>query len=134
MDGVDATETTPLVVVLLPAEGEAAVPPHEGTRVAHASASPLKAFFLFSASAMACAVPASTAFTLLGFCVSVLFIVWVCSRLACAVVRRRRARRRPLALPHYAFPAARQPAAGLDPAAVAAFPTRAFAGDADAAQ
>jgi hypothetical protein len=84
---------------------------------------------------MACAVPANTAFTLLGFCVSVLFIVWVCSRLACALVRHR-ARRRPLgpALPQYAFPAA-----GLDPAAVAAFPTRAFAGarrasDADAAQ
>uniref|UniRef100_A0A453HRY8 Uncharacterized protein n=1 Tax=Aegilops tauschii subsp. strangulata TaxID=200361 RepID=A0A453HRY8_AEGTS len=30
-------------------------------------------------------VPASTVLTLLGFCASVLFIVFVCSRLVCAL-------------------------------------------------
>ncbi|TVU26906.1 hypothetical protein EJB05_29477, partial [Eragrostis curvula] len=92
-------------------------------------------------------VSASTVLTLLGFCVSVVFIVFVCSRLVCALVRRRRrsrARRSPPPpLPQYAVAATsyafalhvtgRQPAGGgggsggLAPAAVAAFPTRAFA-------
>ncbi|GJN06991.1 hypothetical protein PR202_ga24776 [Eleusine coracana subsp. coracana] len=91
---------------------------------------------------MAYGASASTVLTLLGFCVSVLFIVFVCSRLACALHRRHRRRtrrRRAAPLPHYAVsstyyvfpvPWTRQPAAGgnggLDPAAVAAFPTRAF--------
>uniref|UniRef100_A0A0A9G214 RING-type domain-containing protein n=1 Tax=Arundo donax TaxID=35708 RepID=A0A0A9G214_ARUDO len=90
---------------------------------------------------MASGVSASMALTLAGFCVSVIFIVFVCSRLACILLRRRRSRSRrsPAALLQYAvatyaFPlhASRPSAAGggtggLDPAAVAAFPTRAFA-------
>ncbi|GJN13782.1 hypothetical protein PR202_gb00526 [Eleusine coracana subsp. coracana] len=92
---------------------------------------------------MAYPASASTVLTLLGFCVSVIFIVFVCSRFACALARRRRRRRQRLpqyAASPYVFPfhAARHPAAaaaaggggagaGLDPAAVAAFPTRAFA-------
>ncbi|KAL6641893.1 hypothetical protein ACP70R_020074 [Stipagrostis hirtigluma subsp. patula] len=85
---------------------------------------------------MAYGLSASMALTLAGFCVSVIFIVFVCSRLACALLRRRRrrrGRRSSPALPHFAvagYPfavgAARPSAAGLDPAAVAAFPTRAF--------
>ncbi|TVU50869.1 hypothetical protein EJB05_02261 [Eragrostis curvula] len=85
---------------------------------------------------------ASMAFTLLGFCVSVIFIVYICARLVCALARRRRLRRNrapPLPQFHtYAFAVhvARHPSAGagggggggLDPAAVAAFPTFAFAG------
>ncbi|KAJ1274269.1 hypothetical protein BS78_05G049600 [Paspalum vaginatum] len=78
-------------------------------------------------------VSSSLALALAGFCFSVLFIAFVCSRLACALLRRRRrrARRAPDALPpHYAaYPAAVHAAApgpaGLDPAAAAAFPTRA---------
>ncbi|XP_062183248.1 E3 ubiquitin-protein ligase EL5-like [Phragmites australis] len=88
---------------------------------------------------MASGVSASMALTLAGFCFSVIFIVFVCSRLACALLRRRRARsRRSPALPQYsvasyafALHAARSAAGvgggGLHPAAVAAFPTRAFA-------
>ncbi|KAM0900180.1 hypothetical protein ACQ4PT_020795 [Festuca glaucescens] len=94
---------------------------------------------------MASGVSTSMVLTLLGFCVSVLFIVFVCTRLVCALVRRRRRRRRaspmppgfpPLAANYFfavqvdrlggAQPAAGPAAGGLDPAAVAAFPTRAF--------
>ncbi|KAF0896513.1 hypothetical protein E2562_024371 [Oryza meyeriana var. granulata] len=87
---------------------------------------------------MASGVSTSMVLTLLGFCGSVLFIVFVCTRLrlACSLLRRHRRRRAALAR----FPAAstflssvyvdhRQgppSSAGLDPAAVAAFPTRAF--------
>ncbi|XP_062196915.1 E3 ubiquitin-protein ligase EL5-like [Phragmites australis] len=82
---------------------------------------------------MASGVPASMALTLAGFCFSVIFIVFVCSRLACALLRRRR--RRSPALPQYAVAnyafavhfAGGGAGGGLDPAAVAAFPTRAFA-------
>ncbi|KAF7053315.1 hypothetical protein CFC21_061276 [Triticum aestivum] len=87
-------------------------------------------------------VPASTVLTLLGFCASVLFIVFVCSRLVCALTRRVRRGRRP-SPPLPRFPSVgvrtghffnaqfdRQGHAagggGVDPAAVAAFPTRAF--------
>jgi hypothetical protein len=91
---------------------------------------------------MGSGVSSSMALALAGFCFSVLFIVFVCTRLACALVRRRRrqARARLAAappLPHYAhgyadpdpfpsFRAARHHhhAPGLDPAA---FPTRAYA-------
>ena len=80
----------------------------------------------------------SMALALAGFCCSVLLIAFVCSRLACALLRRRRSRsRRAPPLPHYyPFAAARHPAGpgaggggggGLDPAAVAAFPTRTLA-------
>uniref|UniRef100_A0A0E0DCE6 RING-type E3 ubiquitin transferase n=1 Tax=Oryza meridionalis TaxID=40149 RepID=A0A0E0DCE6_9ORYZ len=89
-------------------------------------------------------VSRSMVLTLLGFCVSVLFIVFVCSRLACALLRRRRGRARlrrasPLAAAgvlsiyvdrhgHHQPSSAAGAASGggLDPAAVAAFPTRAF--------
>ena len=89
-------------------------------------------------------VSASTVLTLLGFCASVLFIVFVCSRLVCALIRRvRRCRRRHPSPPLPRFPsiatragysshvpAGRQGhtagGGGLHPAAVAAFPTRAF--------
>lgn len=87
-------------------------------------------------------VPASTVLTLLGFCASVLFIVFVCSRLVCALTRRVRRGRRPSpSLPRFPpvavraghsfhVPFDRQGHAvgggGVDPAAVAAFPTRAF--------
>ncbi|XP_039798375.1 RING-H2 finger protein ATL72-like [Panicum virgatum] len=90
---------------------------------------------------MGSAVSSSMALALAGFCFSVIFIVFVCTRLACALLRRRRARsRRAAALPqfaavsHYSFAAhaARHSAGGasgggLDPDAVAALPTRAFA-------
>uniref|UniRef100_A0A0D9XWX7 RING-type E3 ubiquitin transferase n=1 Tax=Leersia perrieri TaxID=77586 RepID=A0A0D9XWX7_9ORYZ len=88
---------------------------------------------------MASGVSRSMVLTLLGFCVSVLFIVFVCSRLLCALVRRRRARLRirrasvsgvlsiyvdrGAAHHHQQLPGAGQ---GLDPAAVAAFPTCSF--------
>jgi hypothetical protein len=87
--------------------------------------------------------------TLLGFCVSVLFIVFVCSRLVCALLRRRRRRRDraspmpagfpPLAANYFfavqvdrlgAHPTSGTAAGGLDPAAVAAFPTRAYSSSA----
>uniref|UniRef100_A0ACD6A147 Uncharacterized protein n=1 Tax=Avena sativa TaxID=4498 RepID=A0ACD6A147_AVESA len=88
-------------------------------------------------------VSGSTVLTLLGFCASILFIFFVCSRLVCALVRRARRRRRRPSLPLPRFPplagrtgysshilAGRQGhtagVGGLDPAAVAAFPTRAF--------
>ncbi|KAL6905631.1 hypothetical protein ACP4OV_003232 [Aristida adscensionis] len=92
---------------------------------------------------MAYGLSASMALTLAGFCVSVIFIVFVCARLACALARRRRRRRRLRAPPlpqfavasyTFAAAAARSGAGaaagggGLDPAAVAAFPTRAFSG------
>ncbi|XP_062203383.1 RING-H2 finger protein ATL39-like [Phragmites australis] len=89
---------------------------------------------------MAPGVSASMALTLAGFCFSVIFIVFVCFRLVCALLRRRRSRsRRSPALPQYAVagysfavhvarPAAGGGGGGLDPASVAAFPTRAFAG------
>ncbi|CAM0151463.1 unnamed protein product [Urochloa decumbens] len=88
---------------------------------------------------MGSAMSSSMALALAGFCCSVLFIVFVCYRLACAFLRRRRARRsrRAPVLPQfaaspYSYPVhvARHSAgggAGLDPAAVAAFPTRSFA-------
>ncbi|KAG8089067.1 hypothetical protein GUJ93_ZPchr0011g28054 [Zizania palustris] len=86
---------------------------------------------------MASGVSTSMVLTLIGFCVSVLFIVFVCSRLLCALVRRHRRRRAalarfpPLASSHFLssvyvdfqVPPAGA-AGGLDPAAVAAFPTR----------
>ncbi|KAM3293114.1 hypothetical protein ACQJBY_036594 [Aegilops geniculata] len=87
-------------------------------------------------------VPASTVLTLLGFCASVLFIIFVCSRLVCALTRRVRRGRRPSPplprFPHVGVraghsshvPFDRQGHAagggGVDPAAIAAFPTRAF--------
>jgi hypothetical protein len=101
---------------------------------------------------MGSAMSSSMALALAGFCCSVIFIVFVCYRLACALVRRRRRRssRRAAAaaagpdLPQYAVSAhyttypvhvarhsvgssSSAAAGGLDPAAVAAFPTRAFA-------
>jgi hypothetical protein len=92
---------------------------------------------------------ASTVLTLLGFGASVLFIFFVCSRLVCALTRRVRRRRRP-SPPLPRFPplagravysshilAGRQGntagSGGLDPAAVAAFPTRAFSSAGEAA-
>ncbi|KAL5203894.1 hypothetical protein ABZP36_008765 [Zizania latifolia] len=88
---------------------------------------------------MASGVSTSMVLTLLGFCVSVLFIVFVCSRLLCALVRRHRRRRAalarfpPLASSHFLssvyvdrLGAPAGAAGGLDPVAVAAFPTRAF--------
>ncbi|XP_040385168.1 RING-H2 finger protein ATL8-like [Oryza brachyantha] len=91
---------------------------------------------------MASGVSRSMVLTLLGFCVSVLFIVFVCSRLLCALLRRRRARarlRRSSPLAHLAAagvlsiyidrhhpPSSSSASSGLDPAALAAFPTRAF--------
>lgn len=91
---------------------------------------------------MGSGVSSSMALALAGFCFSLIFIAFVCSRLACALLRRhrRRARSRLLALPRYytdySF-AAHHPAPGgggglglglgLGPAAVAALPTRAFA-------
>ncbi|KAF0890199.1 hypothetical protein E2562_038762 [Oryza meyeriana var. granulata] len=96
---------------------------------------------------MASGVSRSMVLTLLGFCVSVLFIVFVCSRLLCALVRRRRARgrlrRSSPPLGHLADAGVlsiyvdrqghvQQPGGrGLDHAAVAAFPTRAFSAAAD---
>jgi hypothetical protein len=87
---------------------------------------------------MAYGASASTVLTLLGFCVSVIFIVFVCTRFACALARRRRRhQRRAPPLPQYAvspyvFPlhliAGHHSGGGLDPAAVAAFPTGVFAG------
>ncbi|OEL31793.1 hypothetical protein BAE44_0007176 [Dichanthelium oligosanthes] len=86
---------------------------------------------------MGSAVSSSMALALAGFCFSVIFIVFVCSRLACALLRRRRtarSRRAPplpqFAVSHYTFTvqaARHSTGAGLDPAKVAAFPTRAFA-------
>ncbi|XP_066359358.1 RING-H2 finger protein ATL80-like [Miscanthus floridulus] len=97
---------------------------------------------------MGSGMSSSMALALAGFCFSVLFIVFVCTRLACALLRRRGARshRAAPALPqHYAhdyyadpdpFPfhvarhhhhhAAAEASPGLDPAAVAAFPARAY--------
>jgi hypothetical protein len=95
------------------------------------------------------------ALALAGFCFSVLFIVFVCTRLACALLRRRRrwtrSRRAAAATPtlpqhyhadpdpfpfhvaryyhhhhHHQHAAAAGASPGLDPAAVAAFPTRAY--------
>ncbi|KAL6595587.1 hypothetical protein ACP70R_047927 [Stipagrostis hirtigluma subsp. patula] len=90
---------------------------------------------------MAYGISAGMALALAGFCVSVVFIAFVCSRLVCALLRRwrrrrRRARRSP-ALPQFAVAdysfAVRAGGAGggLDPAAVAAFPTRAFSAAGD---
>ncbi|CAN6330539.1 unnamed protein product [Urochloa humidicola] len=88
---------------------------------------------------MGSAMSSSMGLALAGFCCSVLFIAFVCYRLACAFLRRRRARRSRRAPPlpqytvgdYYSFTVhvARHSAGGsggLDPAAVAAFPTRAF--------
>ncbi|KAG8050667.1 hypothetical protein GUJ93_ZPchr0009g1993 [Zizania palustris] len=91
---------------------------------------------------MASGVSRSMVLTLLGFCISVLFIVFVCSRLVCALIRRRRRshrRRSSFPLNHLSPLAAanflsiyvdrqgqQAGAVGLDPAAVAAFPTRAY--------
>lgn len=52
---------------------------------------------------MASGVSPSMALALAGFCFSLIFIAFVCSRLACALLRRhrRRARSRLLALPRY---------------------------------
>ncbi|KAM0916480.1 hypothetical protein ACQ4PT_010149 [Festuca glaucescens] len=91
---------------------------------------------------MASGVSTSMVLTLLGFGVSVLFIVFVCTRLVCALVRRRRRRASPMPpgfpplAANYFFavqvdrlgaqPSAGPATGGLDPAAVAAFPTRAF--------
>uniref|UniRef100_A0A0D9XP41 RING-type E3 ubiquitin transferase n=1 Tax=Leersia perrieri TaxID=77586 RepID=A0A0D9XP41_9ORYZ len=84
---------------------------------------------------MASGVSTSMVLTLLGFCGSVLFIVFVCSRLVCSLLRRHRRRRQALALagaatPHflsvYIDHRHAPPSDGLDPAAVAAFPTRTF--------
>ncbi|KAJ1264735.1 hypothetical protein BS78_08G023900 [Paspalum vaginatum] len=91
-------------------------------------------------------VSPSMALALAGFCFSVIFIVFVCSRLACALLRRRRARARraPAVLPLYSSAAADPFAArhsasggsegggGLHPAAVAALPARAFASSSSA--
>lgn len=80
---------------------------------------------------MAFGVSTSKVLTLLGFCVSVLFIVFGCSRLVYALVRRRRSRSsasRPSPV-SYSFAIQGQPAAsagGLNPAAVTAFPTHSF--------
>nr|CAB3463076.1 unnamed protein product [Digitaria exilis] len=81
---------------------------------------------------MGAAMSSSMALALAGFCCSIIFIVFVCSRLACALIRRRRARSRrapplPQFYPYSVHSVGAAPAAGLDPAAVAAFPTRAFA-------
>ncbi|CAO2143290.1 unnamed protein product [Urochloa humidicola] len=95
---------------------------------------------------MGSAMSSSMALALAGFCCSVLFIAFVCYRLACAFLRRRRARRsrRVPVLPQFvvanysfAVHAARHSAGGgagggLDPAAVATFPTRAFSAAGDA--
>jgi hypothetical protein len=95
-------------------------------------------------------VSASTVLTLLGFCASVLFTVFVCSRLVCALARRVRRRRRRPSPPLPRFPplaaragysshilAGRQGntagSGGLGSAAVAAFPTRAFSSAGEAA-
>jgi hypothetical protein len=52
---------------------------------------------------MAYGASASTVPTLLGFCASVIFIVFVCTRFACALARRRRRRQlRAPPLPQYA--------------------------------
>lgn len=85
---------------------------------------------------MGSAMSSSMALPLAGFCCSVIFIVFVCSRLACALLRRRSRRAPPLpqfTASHYSFAVPRHSAGGgagggLDPAAVANFPTRAFAG------
>ncbi|CAM0874318.1 unnamed protein product [Alopecurus aequalis] len=88
-------------------------------------------------------VSGSTVLTLLGFCASVLFIFFVCSRLVCTIIRRVHRRRRRPSPPLPRFPpvavragySSRVPTdrqghtaggEGLHPAAVAAFPTRAF--------
>ena len=85
---------------------------------------------------MGSGVSSSMALALAGFCCSVLLIAFVCSRLACALLRRRAPQH--AVAHHYSFAAARLPAGpggggggGLDPAAVAAFPTRAFAAGGD---
>ncbi|XP_052136190.1 putative RING-H2 finger protein ATL71 [Oryza glaberrima] len=86
---------------------------------------------------MASGVSTSMVLTLLGFCGSVLFIVFVCTRLACSLLRRHRRRRRarlPAASSHFLSSVyvvdhhRHLPPSGLDPATVAAFPTRAFLG------
>ncbi|XP_040384599.1 RING-H2 finger protein ATL73-like [Oryza brachyantha] len=79
----------------------------------------------------------SMVLTLLGFCGSVLFILFVCTRLACSLLRRhRRPRFPPSFLPSSLYvldPPAPAPASALHPTAVAAFPTRAFSSSAAAA-
>jgi hypothetical protein len=94
---------------------------------------------------MAYGASASTVLMLLGFCASVIFIAFVCTRFACALARRRRRRQlRAPPLPQYAVSpyvfhfhhltghhpggAAGGGSGGLDPAAVASFPTSAFTG------
>ncbi|CAD6258265.1 unnamed protein product [Miscanthus lutarioriparius] len=96
---------------------------------------------------MASGVSPSMALALAGFCFSLIFIAFVCSRLACALLRRHRRRARSrlaAALPRYAVDytfavvqvlhptagaatTAGGGGGGLGPAAVAALPTRAFA-------
>ncbi|EAZ28876.1 hypothetical protein OsJ_12917 [Oryza sativa Japonica Group] len=80
---------------------------------------------------MASGVSTSMVLTLLGFCGSVLFIVFVCTRLACSLLRRHRRRRRarlPAASSHFLSSVyvvdhhRHLPPSGLDPATVAAFP------------
>lgn len=86
---------------------------------------------------MALGVSPSMALALAGFCFSLIFIAFVCSRLACALLRRARARSA-AALPRYAYAddytfaavhvLVHHPAAGgLGADAVAALPTQTFA-------
>ncbi|XBH84337.1 hypothetical protein VPH35_072548 [Triticum aestivum] len=72
-------------------------------------------------------VPASTVLTLLGFCASVLFIVFVCSRLVCSLTRRVRRGRRP-SPPLPRFPPRRGQSRSLPPRSVRPPGTRRWRG------